>query len=56
MSTGKTEQFDKSKYAHSNQNGIRKLVKRWKHKRERRRIKENPENPPQYKKYDGWEL
>ena len=56
MSTGRTEQFDYSKYSSKNRNGVKKLLKRWKHKRERRRAKTDPDCTSEYKKYDGWEL
>lgn len=32
-----------------------KLLKKIIHKRERRRAKSDPECPPEYHKYDGWE-
>jgi hypothetical protein len=52
MSAGRSEQFDKS---NPPKRGLRKLIKRWKHKRERKRVKGNPECEPEYRKYDGWE-
>ena len=56
MSSGRTEQFDKSKHAPNATQGVRKNIKRGKSKRERRRVKQNTECNPEYKKYDGFEL
>lgn len=36
MSTGRSEQFDKSKFASKNSNGFHRLIKGWKANRERR--------------------
>ena len=35
--------------------GYRGYIKKALHRRERQRLRDNIECPPEYKKYDGWE-
>jgi hypothetical protein len=60
MALGRTEQIDKDQDRYfSTEKALRRFshrkIKKWKHRRERRRAKTYPECHPEYNKYAGWE-
>ena len=60
MATGRGEQIEKKmdRKMRPRRGTIRhshRMYKKIKHKRERRRARENPECTPEYHRYDGWE-
>lgn len=55
MSAGLTEQIEHHMHCWGGKNRSQRWVKTQKHRTERRRAKANPECPPYYRKYSGWE-